>query len=637
MHINSIIDADCPGRPSNSQEQKLEKAAFCIVTVLFAVIALYLSSFHAFWSTDSAARFVMVQNFVEHGSLIKLNYPSRPLDPAGEINPYSYYLLHRAHDFVPQYEPLFPLLSTLPYRIFGFFGLTIIPLLSGIGTVYLIYLTTKLLDLKLAPYVPLAVGLGTPVIVYSVVFWDHSVMMLAVAAAGYFLLRGLLEDLVAWPFCAGLALGVGVFIHELLIAAFLATIFAAVPLIWKNSGRRMVGAFLAGFTPAAGMWLLVNRLVYGSFAGAHISANMTTGNSDHPFGAADILNWPAFRDRAQEELTGIMSTGIMMTGEHLDMMKSFLLFASLLALCALFSLFFGSRHWISLLLWMAAAIIAAYLVITVHWANGLFEATPLLIPALTISWFVRRQRKTGIDISARTMKQRIYLAWISRAAWVYILTIITNPMLPGIDWGSRYLLPVLPFLVVLSAAALEDHCQAPGKFWRSISSTGIVILVCLSVSCQILALTMIRNHIIYNRDINTRIAKISTQVIVYSSYGTGAEAAATRLSKTQFLVRPQYWQQYVQVIRVAHFTTFTFVGTQQDMTYLQTYAQQINQGSPAMLCTGRLSFSPSPSNPYCPPFVFDSFVLSPALAGENSRKGEAAHPVENTNHSRPLG
>jgi len=173
MHINSIIDAD---RPSNSQEQKLEKAAFCIVTVLFAVIALYLSSFHAFWSTDSAARFVMVQNFVEHGSLIKLNYPSRPLDPAGEINPYSYYLLHRAHDFVPQYEPLFPLLSTLPYRIFGFFGLTIIPLLSGIGTVYLIYLTTKLLDLKLAPYVPLAVGLGTPVIVYSVVFWDHSLL-----------------------------------------------------------------------------------------------------------------------------------------------------------------------------------------------------------------------------------------------------------------------------------------------------------------------------------------------------------------------------------------------------------------------------------------------------------------------------
>ena len=96
------------------------------VAAIYIALALYLASFKAFWSPDCGVRFAMIRSLLEHGSLIHWNYAAGAADQAGQIHPVAFFLLHRANDFVPQYEPLFPLLSAVPYKLFGFYGLAII-------------------------------------------------------------------------------------------------------------------------------------------------------------------------------------------------------------------------------------------------------------------------------------------------------------------------------------------------------------------------------------------------------------------------------------------------------------------------------------------------------------------------------
>jgi len=96
------------------------------VAALFGATALHFASFKAFWSPDCGARFAMIRSLLEHGSLIHWNYAAGAADPVGQIHPIAFFLLHRANDIVPQYEPLFPLLSAVPYKLFGFYGLAII-------------------------------------------------------------------------------------------------------------------------------------------------------------------------------------------------------------------------------------------------------------------------------------------------------------------------------------------------------------------------------------------------------------------------------------------------------------------------------------------------------------------------------
>lgn len=133
-------------------------------------IAIYFASFHVFWSPDSGGRFAMIRSWVEHGRLIHFHYAQEAIDPSGQISSLAYFLYHQPRGYSAMYEPLFPLLSGVFYRIFGFGGLLVIPVLSGLGTASLIAVIAKRLDLRSSRYLMLIAGLATPLLIYSVVF-----------------------------------------------------------------------------------------------------------------------------------------------------------------------------------------------------------------------------------------------------------------------------------------------------------------------------------------------------------------------------------------------------------------------------------------------------------------------------------
>ncbi|HET6383658.1 MAG TPA: hypothetical protein VFJ58_09725 [Armatimonadota bacterium] len=572
----------------------------CMATLCMVYIALVtrLSQTRAFWSPDCGARFAMIRSWLRCGSLLHWPYASAALDPQGQIHPLAYFLFHQAHGWCAMYSPLFPLLSGVMYRLFGFAGLCIIPVASGLGTACILSITARQLELRCHAYVPLLIGLGTPVLIYSVVFWDHIVMIFLTAVAGYGMLRALQDGRPRFAALAGAALGFGIWIHELLLAVFLATLLAAVPLLFSRAGRRIATGLLIGFTPPALLWTVGNKLIYGNFGGPHLAANMGGNVADHPFGLKAILSLPDLVNRILTELLGTGAAGIMMTSSHRELFPWFVLLGALLLAYVAATWLFGARWPPASALCLAAAGVSLFLVLEVHWANGLFQATPLLIAALAIPWDAARTRDGGRrteDGGKPTTETRgpsegrrggwlaesrgragepvglapaatdippssLFYAWASRTAWFYIVMILLNPMLPGVDWGARYLLPVLPLLVLLALHAFEEQYRAAEPLWRLAVVVCAAAVAVASVCCQREGLIMVQRTMRYNRDLINHARALRAPVIVYSSIGMGAEFTAARLPQMQYMARSyDDLQLLLRVLDYRRIREFTFV------------------------------------------------------------------------------
>jgi hypothetical protein len=592
---------------------KSARWTICIVGLVLGAVAIWLGSLHAFWSPDSGARFAMVRNLLEHGNLIHWHYGFRAIDPTGEIHPLSYFLFHRAGDFVPQYEPLFPLLSSELYACFGFIGLAIIPLASGIATTCFLYRTALRLRLQCAHWLPLSAGLGTPIAVYSVVFWDHSLMFLVAASASFFILRGLQEDAPKWTLCAGTVFGLGIFVHELVLAVFLATLLGALPLAGKASGRRLIIGLVAGFLPMALLWIASNSVLYGNYGGPHLSTNMGANTRDHPFSIDNMLNTDYLLYRSEQELIGLKNASMLIPANQLHLMYMFLAFTALLVVYFFLCLAFGTGFRLAPVFWLAPSAFAVYLVCQTRWANGLFEATPLVIPALAVPWFTEPRRSKNTEEVVLT-KDSLFLAWISRSTWIFILMSIANPMLPGVDWGSRYLLPVLPYLVIMSAYALELQYNSADGMWKKAVAGSVILLVGMSVYCQSEGLLMIQQNVLYNSELNNRIAASPTAVVVYTNVGIGPEATAdTHMHKIQFMVRSTAdWLMFHNIMRQLKQEGFTFVGSKSDSeSFSHNIATDLN-GNPEIRAVGETNVSPDADEEDVPQVLVNFVLLADA-------------------------
>ncbi|TMI78489.1 MAG: hypothetical protein E6H04_12350 [Bacillati bacterium ANGP1] len=90
-----------------------------------AVVGLLLVRTGAFWSPDSAVRFVQVESLLRsHYRDLAVPYPAASLDPAGQYFPLGgWFHFQRAGRFYLAYQPYFAMASALFYRFVGLPGL----------------------------------------------------------------------------------------------------------------------------------------------------------------------------------------------------------------------------------------------------------------------------------------------------------------------------------------------------------------------------------------------------------------------------------------------------------------------------------------------------------------------------------
>jgi hypothetical protein len=498
-------------------------AGLVVALALYAAIGIHLSSLRAFWSSDMGPRWAMIQSWTHGGNLIYPPYRNADVDPSGQFHPLGLltsthlddgYILRLSRGFCTHFPPLFALLSGIVYRIAGYYGLTALPCLAGVLTLWITCLIAGGLGLRSRLLILPVLGLATPLLIYAGLFWDHAIHMMICAAAALMLLDALQTGRIRYGMAAGALLGLGIFFHELFGLLFAALLAGSIVVLRAPAGRRAVCGAIAGFAPMLLLWLLTNMLLYGLPFGPHLVVASHIRHSPqfaHEMSAApaaaralsQLLGYdPDWKGR--KEILVVLAllfgwAGCVAAGDRL--LGDRLLGGKLLGVAPL-------------LLLPAAAVMLAWLVKST-WAFGLFQATPLLFAA--IAWPPRDP--PGPSAESRTALCRwLFTAWI-----LFMAVVADNPQDPGLNWGSRYMLTTLPWAVLLAARNLESLFERTAGIYRYGSPLAASLLVATGLYANVRGVSRIASD--EARSLPTAgVFRTTAPVVVFGNFFVACES-----------------------------------------------------------------------------------------------------------------
>jgi hypothetical protein len=427
----------------------------------FLVAAILFNCEGGFWSPDSALRYLQVESLVRSGFRdVAVPYPAAEIDPAGRFFPASpWFHLQRDGRNYLSYLPYFPAASAVPYRLFGHYGLLVLPLLGGLLAVWITFSALRGLAPDIAVWGAATVGLATPLLVYSGLFWDHS-LAVALSTGAFALTTGALargeRSSPRALLAAGALLGLGFWLRNemylLAVAvglAWLATCaprqrwgllplaagaaVAALP-VWVLN-LRLFGSPMGwkGQGLVAGRSSEVAQAVTGSGTSAWIAERL--GNVYHQFLALDFTTVYA-------DVPGIPPQAV----------TAGLLVGGLLVLAA-WLLRAGVQRGSHRMLGAGALAAAASVLFAVSGRTplaGLLPAVPVVVLVGLPTRWDRWQR------------------FVAVACGLYAAAVIVTGGHAGLQWGPRYLLPIVPVLVWLAVAAVRGSGERAWNLWPTL-------------------------------------------------------------------------------------------------------------------------------------------------------------------------
>jgi 4-amino-4-deoxy-L-arabinose transferase-like glycosyltransferase len=452
-------------------------------TLILIAIALIYGSLlvvlpkSSFWITDGGNKFIQVQNLATQGRLT-IAYPAADLDPDGRFFPFAGHHFHRLSDGIHSFYPFyFPLLSLPGFKLFGIAGIYLLPLLGGL---FVVVLTRRLgRDLAVpdrSGWGSLLLAFGTPLLFYSLTFWEHTLALLFSTAALVLLVRGLRREAGAFVYAgAGTLLGLSTILREegyiLLIAVLLAGAWVGRSRGWRNQLRQWSPVALGWLAVMAPIWVLQTHL-YGHFLGIH---------------------WAVYGELSQE--AGSLATLIRAKAANLFVFLfrfhaktwiSVLCAVPMVALVALGAFCARTRDRIRLKLALLGVCGLSSLVLTILLVlqaqpvlqtlqtQALLSGTPfllLLAPAL------------GQMLRSENVALRFGVLALALAIGGTCLALNTADM--GIIWGPRHFLCLYPLLVPLVLLALRElNRAAHDKHWRRLLWAAASLLMLTSLAIQ---------------------------------------------------------------------------------------------------------------------------------------------------------
>ncbi len=482
-------------------------SALLALTLLY-VVALVAMPPDALTQHDTGAKYLQVRNLrlTPVGLDWSINYPARPLDPNLQFvpfNPKQYYTDGQGRIYL-QWPIFLGLLTRIPWKVMGFWGLYVVPLLAGLGTAFASYLLALTVGVprRVAWLAVPIVGLATPVFVYSLLFFEHTLAALLVtlsllAAASALQNGGRLTGRMALS--AALLAWAIYFRSELYITAFVLGASLAL-LAWRRYlPRRSLALWLAIFLAALvplwafyavseGTLLPLHAMWY--FAGSDGSAAgiTTSGRIELPalryiatagwrvvpdflFGPSAPLS-PAMPLWA--EITGLVGAGLCVMGALAGLIKGRAMLAWRLAAFAL-----GLAL---IVLTTGATLLSGTSYYNLH---GFLLAAPFVALAL---WPVKATgaKQPHATILPAQLLYGVMLAYVALHALVISSFSGLGPI-SSHEWGQRYLLPAYPPLAALALLAL----------WRIWAAYGLQDMrlrayarVCVALGCATLLVAL---------------------------------------------------------------------------------------------------------------------------------------------------
>jgi hypothetical protein len=201
------------------------------------------------WINDNGAKLIQVESIIQgHYRDYSIPWPGAELDrslqyspipsPIGEVRDGRLYVT---------YSQPFAVVSSIPYRLFGFRGLGLLPLICGLLVLPAVATLAGLLGASRGAqrFAVAITGLGTPLWFYSLTFWELT-PALALGISSLVLLLRHLRDGENRPLVySGLLAGLSIYLRAdmlLFTAAMVVVLVAA-----RRHAPRTIGLHLAAF------------------------------------------------------------------------------------------------------------------------------------------------------------------------------------------------------------------------------------------------------------------------------------------------------------------------------------------------------------------------------------------------------
>jgi len=485
--------------------------AFACVTAIYLVLAFLVLPREAFFSSDEGLKFIQLQNFLRKGwGDFTIDYPGRELDPDLRYVPINNPpALIRNGMIFAVYPIFFPLLAAPLYHLFNDAGLYLIPLFSGLVTLIISGCIARLTGEKGSSSI-LLLGLCTPLLFYSLLFWDHTLGTLLFSLSLLLVMKNLEQPRHFSLLLGGMVVGLGIWVRsELYVMGLVmpATYF----FLGSRRFRHVASLCLGTFITLVPLWLF-QFFIYGDFIGPHVGHLARLG----------------------EELP--------VTTNRLAIIYYTLLEGnSNLALGFLFIMAFVA----STLIVRSPKLRANSLLVTIIFASLVVVSIPNILQA-------NAGRPLGglvsttpffafgfVVLSGPPHRQKNRFLLALSLGYITLVCSIT-PVDPGLQWGPRFLLPILPPLTIL--ALNNFHTLTKPRERRS--PRGLLKVSFLSVAAVSLLLqasSLRTMYVLKTRDMKLieDTAQISSPYIVSDEYGYAQYVAPLFYGKQFFYVRNQ--------------------------------------------------------------------------------------------------
>jgi hypothetical protein len=503
--------AACPQRGYNCGQMRRALLALAIVAIVYVGLAFLVLPEASFFSSDEGLKLIQVQNFVRKGwSGFTLDYPGRWLDPDLKYVPINNPppLIQRG-DIFAVYPVFFPLLATPFFELLNNAGLYVIPVVSGILTLFVTYWLARLLRVSSTSSL-LILGLCTPLLFYSLLFWDHTLGTLLATTALLLATRSLRHP-SRWSLLGGgLVLGLSIWARTELYA--MALVLPVAYFLFGGRRTRQTILLCLGVVAALVPLWLFQFATYGNPIGPHVMHFASLGEElPVTTNRLAILYYTLLEANSNPLLTflfamSFVAATILLWSPRLRQNRT------------LVGIVFGA-----LVLTSLPNLLQAW---SGRPLGGLIATTPFLVFSLG----VRPDRQGGES-------HRLLLG---TCVGYIALVCLATPVDPGLQWGPRFLLPIFPPAAVLALSSRRALTQPPTR-----SSSGTLLAGCLAATlgisllfqaCGIRVMYVVRNR---DRQLMESTANLDSRWIISDEYGLAQYLAPLFYQKEFFYVRSQ--------------------------------------------------------------------------------------------------
>jgi len=463
-----------------TSSQRLRWPAPRATVVLAVVVAVTVLTFWAAAAArtrgsatgDGGVKLWQVQGILHSGQLdAPIDYAGAKYDPDHKYSPFvSPWFFWQDGKPYSEYTSPFIWASVPLYALFNHAGLLIIPWLSGVLLVILsAWLAWRVRPDRWAALAPLVVGLSSPVLVYSLEFWEHTPGAMLAGLAIAAMVKALdSRRAPIWLIVAGAAIGLGLTMRAELYVFPIAIIVGwvvirraardgvtigayslramtkrvGVPLIWVAVGGLLI----------AGPWWLFQLIRWGSPFGPRLQQNVpllgggemlarlgdTTGHNY-------VMLWP-HDGSAVDVIAGllIVAVGLAVSVRVVGkIQKSGVKIQS-------------AGFWLLAATLVVIEVLTTWRVSQGQRPNDLLTTFPLvLLLLLPINQSKIQNPKSEI------------LRFLFVTSFTFaLLVLLVSPFEGGIQWGPRFLLPLvapLSVVIVIRVARLLENSSQRGR------------------------------------------------------------------------------------------------------------------------------------------------------------------------------